>query len=275
MLVELVKGGRLGANPEAPLVRGRTGNLDKEPWKSVSPPEAAVEKRFIRPVYLGESIGPFRVFEPVQGVIPFDQDKGDVLSADAAQKRGFSRLADWLSKAEDLWEKHGKGKSTFAEKFDFYGLLSKQFPLARLRVVYAKSGANPAATVIEDGQAVIDHKLYWMSCKSKEEGYYLAAVLNSETARSRAEQWQSEGQWGKRDFDKAMLNLAIPLFDPTSKLHRELAAAAMHAEFVASRVEVKEGEYFVTTRTRIRRTLIEEGIAEDIEKLVEKLLGPA
>jgi hypothetical protein len=49
----------------------------------------------------------------------------------------------------------------------------------------------------------------------------------------------------------------------------------MHAEFVASRVEVKECEYFVTTRNRMRKTLVEEGIAGDIDKLVEKLLGPA
>lgn len=62
---------------------------------------------------------------------------------------------------------------------------------------------------------------------------------------------------------------------PEKDLH-ELAAAAMQAEYeyVAVRVEVKEGEYFVTTRNRIRRTLIEDGIAGEIEKLVEKLLGP-
>lgn len=36
----------------------------------------------------------------------------------------------------------------------------------------------------------------------------------------------------------------------------------------------KEGEYFVPTRNRIRKTLAEEGIAGDIDKLVEKLLGP-
>jgi hypothetical protein len=154
-------------------------------------------------------------------------------------------------------------------------LLSSQFPIANLRVVYAKSGSNPAAAIVEDERAIIDHKLYWMASKSKAEGQYLCAILNSETARGRAEQWQSEGQWGKRDFDKALLNLPIPDFDPKNELHKELAAAAMHAEFVASRVEVKEGEYFVTTRNRIRKTLVEEGIAEDIDKLVEKLLGPA
>jgi methylase of polypeptide subunit release factors len=274
MLVEFVQGGRLGQNPDVPLVVGRTGTLDKEPWKSVSPPEAAVEKRFIRPVYLGESIGPYRLFGHVYGVIPYDTDATDVLTSDAALARGFGKLANWLGKAEDLWNKYGKGSSTFAEKFDFYGLLSVQFPLAKLRVVYSKSGSNPAAAIIEDERAIIDHKLYWMACKSRDEAEYLCAIFNSETARARAEQWQSEGQWGKRDFDKALLNLPIPEFDPKNELHKELAAAAMHAEFVASRVEVKEGEYFVTTRNRIRKTLAEEGIAEDIDKLVEKLLGP-
>jgi SAM-dependent methyltransferase len=274
MLVEFVKGGRLGENPEVPLVRGRTGTLDKEPWKSVTPPEAAVERRFIRPVYLGESIGPFRLFDPVAGVIPYETDAKTILTSDAALARGYGKLANWLGKAEALWDEHSKGTSTFAEKFDFYGLLSSQFPLATVRVVYSKSGSNPAAAIVEDERAVIDHKLYWMSCKSRREAEYLSGILNSETARSRAEQWQSEGQWGKRDFDKAMLNLPIPEFQPTSDLHKELAAAAKHAEFVASRVEVKEGEYFVTTRGRIRKTLAEEGVAEDIDKLVEKLLGP-
>lgn len=80
---------------------------------------------------------------------------------------------------------------------------------------------------------------------------------------------------GETALRKAMFNLPIPIFDPNIDLHRELAAAAKHAEFVASRVEVKEGEYFVTTRNRIRKTLIEEGVAGDIDKLVEKLLGPA
>jgi hypothetical protein len=37
---------------------------------------------------------------------------------------------------------------------------------------------------------------------------------------------------------------------------------------------VKEGEYFVTTRGRIRKALAEDEIAGDIENLVEKLLGP-
>ena len=71
-----------------------------------------------------------------------------------------------------------------------------------------------------------------------------------------------------------MFNLSIPLFDPKVKLHRSLAEAAAKAETVASMVESKEDEYFVTTRKRIRAALVEDGIAGEIDKLVEKLLGP-
>jgi hypothetical protein len=161
------------------------------------------------------------------------------------------------------------------DRWNFSRALSSQFPIAPLRVVYAKAGTRPAAALIEDSRGVVENSLYWMACKTREEGRYLCAVLNSETARKRAELYQAEGQWGKRHFDKVMFNLPIPEFNPKNDLHKELAAATMHAEFVASRVEVKEGEYFVTTRNRIRKTLADEGIAGDIDKLVEKLLGPA
>lgn len=173
-----------------------------------------------------------------------------------------------------LWDEHGPKTMSFRQQCDYYGKLSAQFPIAPVRIVYSKAGTQPASAIIEDRDAIIDHKLYWMACNTRDEGLYLTAILNSETARARAEQWQSEGQWGKRDFDKAMFSLPIPPFEAKNELHKELAAAAMHAEFVVSRVEVKEGEYFVTTRNRIRKTLAEEGIAEDIDKLVEKLLAP-
>lgn len=271
-LVEPVEGGRLGANPEAPLVRGRTGTLDKEPWKRVAPPQGSVERDFVKRVYLGESIAPFRVLSSVLGVIPYDQGRKDVLTAASAGARGFTRLAQWLSNVEALWEKHGKGKSTFGQKVDFYRLLSKQFPLAQLRIVYSKSGTNPAATLIRDGTAIIDHKLYWMAAASENEGHYLTSIFNSEVARSRAEQWQSEGQFGKRDFDRAVLNLPIPIFDRADPLHRALAEKGRYAETIAAFVDVREGENFKTTRKRIREKLAEEGVSAEIEKLVEKLL---
>ena len=99
--------------------------------------------------------------------------------------------------------------------------------------------------------------------------------MNSETARAAAEHWQSEGQWGKRDFDKAVFNLPIPLFDAANPLHNALAKAAAKSEKVAAKVELKEGEHFPRTRKRIRQALIANGVAIQIEELVAQLIGVA
>ena len=117
-----------------------------------------------------------------------------------------------------------------------------------------------------------DHQ---MMVKTLAEADYLVAILNSETARAAAEHWQSEGQWGKRDFDKAVFNLPIPLFDPASPLHTALAKAAARAEKLAALVELKDGEHFTRSRKRIREALIANGIAGKIELLVAELIGTA
>jgi hypothetical protein len=204
ILVEKESAGRLGANPDAPVVRGRTGNLDKKPWKGVEPPRGAVEAQFIRPVYLGESIGPYRLFSSVNAVIPWDEKNGALLDSRKARNAGYVRLASWLANVEALWKLHGKGSTTFSQKINFYGLLTSQFPIRGPRVVYSKSGTNPAAAIISDNTAVIDHMLYWLRTRSLEEAYYLAAILNSEAARRRVESKQAQGQWGARHFDKVM-----------------------------------------------------------------------
>ena len=71
-----------------------------------------------------------------------------------------------------------------------------------------------------------------LSCRSiradveENEGHFLAAVLNSEAARSRVAHLQSRGQWGARDFDKVVFELPIPAYDSSSALHQELVLAA-------------------------------------------------
>jgi hypothetical protein len=97
--------------------------------------------------------------------------------------------------------------------------------LAPLRVVYAKAGTLPAACVLRDSKAVVDHKLYWTAVASAGEARYLAAILNSETARERTAKYQSRGQWGARDFDKVVFNLPIPRYGTKIKLQRDLADA--------------------------------------------------
>ena len=104
------------------------------------------------------------------------------------------------------------------------------------------------------------------------EACYLAAILNSETARSRVERYQSRGQWGARDFDKVMFNLPIPRFDAKNELHNSLATSAADAERAATHVEIPEGMKFQRARNLIRIALKEFGLSQRIDSLVEQLL---
>lgn len=267
--------GMLPPNPQAPLMRGRTGSQDKPPWKTLQPPEGVVDRDFLRPVLLGESIAPFRIVAPLKAVIPWDNERCELLDAAKAASRGYPMLAQWLQKTESIWNENGRNRRSFLEQYDYFGQLSAQFPIAPIRVVYTKAGTNLAACVIRDENAVIDHKLYWARVENLNEGGYLCGILNSETLRASVEQYQSQGQWGARDFDKYVFNLPFPKFDESNSLHQEIAEAAKTAEDVARAVPEKESEYFVTTRKRVRDALAEHGISEELESFVGELLKVA
>lgn len=269
--VERKQMGRLGHDLSAPAVVSRRSTQEKKPWKDLPGVEGKVEIDFLRPVLLGESILPYRVWAPLEAVIPVDE-KGVVLDADAALNRGFDGLNGWMRKAEKVWNEHRPSEISLLQQFDYYGKLSSQFPAPKLRVVYAKAGTLLAATVVRDSNFVIDHKLYWSAPTSEGEACYLTAILNSETARARAEKWQSRGQWGARDFDKVMFNLPILRYDAKNETHAALAKAAAKAEKIAATVAFPEGVKFQRARKFVRDALLDAGVAQEIDALVARLL---
>jgi len=268
--------GRLGPNPNAPMVVSKRSPLEKSPWKNLDTIENQVEAEFIRPIFLGESILPYRVLHAFEGIVPISETFEALDSAAANHElRQHSKLAEWMKKAEKLWSENAASDSmTLIGRWNYQRGLTNQFPIPPIRVVYAASGSQPAAVIVRDEQAVIEHKLYWATMAGELEANYLCAILNSEAARARAEQYQSRGQFGARDFDKVIFNLPIPRFDAKVKLHADLAAAGARAEAAAALVVLKDGEKFQRARKRVRDALIADGVAGDIEKLVEKLLGP-
>jgi len=273
LTVQNAQTGRLGVNPTNPLIESRRSVQEKPPWKSVPSLRRNMESEFLYPLYLGESIAPFRVLSPILSVIPWHSEQNCLLSSSDAQSRGYAFLAGWLADAERLWSQYGSGKRTLMEQLDYFGQLTAQFPMARLRVVYSKAGTLPAAALLTDIKGIADHKLYWVKVETVAEGRYLLSILNSETARQKAEHLQSRGQWGARDFDKVILSLPIPHFDNSNKLHNALVKAAAHAEKVATAVQLREGMHFIRARKEIRNALLDDGIAQKIDLLVAELLG--
>jgi hypothetical protein len=266
--------GRIGMNPASPRVVSRRYSQEKKPWKDLVSIEANVEIEFIRPVLFGESILPYRVFRPFEGVIPITSE-GDVLNSEAAANRGFGGLRAWMQAAEAAWSANAQRESmTLIDRWNYHNELGAQFPIPRLRVVYAKAGTLPAACLVRD-EAIIDHMLYWARPRSELEGCYLAAILNSETARARIAAMQARGQWGARHFDKVMFNLPIPPFELSQPLHNERAVTAAEAERIAAAFELPATVRFQRARKLIRDALTEARIAPQIDNLVARLLDEA
>ncbi|MER8367837.1 hypothetical protein [Mesorhizobium sp. M1378] len=140
--------GALGADPNAPYVVSRRSTQEKPPWKSLPGLEGRVEKEFLRPVLLGESILPYRVWRPFEGVIPVTA-KGEMLSSDTALNRGYQGIAEWMREAEATWKANASESNSLSlkQRWDYHGELSSQFPVAPMRIVYAASGTNPAACI--------------------------------------------------------------------------------------------------------------------------------
>jgi SAM-dependent methyltransferase len=254
-------------------VRSHRSPLEKEPWKSLPDLAAAVEEHFIRPVLLGESIVPFDVAMPFEGVIPWTKGTG-FLDGEHATIDQFPGFAKWCRQAESLWMAHrSSDKRTLLEQLNYIGQLGAQFPIAALRVVYTKSGSTLTAAVVSDGRAVIDHKLYWAPVSSVAEGRYLCGVLNAPCFTEAIRPYQSTGAFGPRDFDKYVWKPKTPLFKPSADLHLTIAALAERAEPVARSVAPPVKGGFQRYRRDVRTAIAKTGISKQLDAAVAELLG--
>jgi len=143
-----------------------------------------------------------------------------------------------------------------------------------MRVLYTKAGTRLSAARVAANDTVVDHKAYWAPARSAEEAGYLVALLNSAAVLAKITDLQPHGQRDKRDFDNLVWTLPIPEYDPAEPLHRDLAAAASHAEAIAAAVPLADAQHFTAKRRAIRAALAEDGVAAEIEALVDALLPP-
>ena len=118
-LVERKVLGRLGGSQAAPFVVSRRSTQEKMPWRTLPGVEHAVEAEFLHPVLLGESILPYRVFRPFEGVVPVTS-KSEILDAAGAANRGYLGLHAWMMAAEAAWAANAEnGAMTLIERWNY------------------------------------------------------------------------------------------------------------------------------------------------------------
>ena len=275
-IVEPEPTSRLGGRRDAPRMHGRAGILDKLPWTRVEPPRGAVETPFLRQLVLGESLAPYRLLEAVTAVIPLDGAR--LLDAAGAAEAGHRHLAAWLRDVEEKWAEHSSRRRdgglsmTLTQRIDHMHNLSAQAGPSIIRVLYTKSGTRLSATSIIGGDTLVDHMAYWAPARSQNEANYLMAILNSGVVLGRISEFQPHGQRDKRHFDNLVWTLPIPEYDPAEAVHRDLAAAARRAEDIAANVDLSRAHHFTAKRRAIRDALAADGVAAEIDALVDALL---
>lgn len=268
--VERRTAGPLGAVAgRTPIVSSRSVN-EKKPWKDLPSIEGVVENAFLRPMYSGESLLPYRVANPLLALVPAID--GRLLRTDE-QIALNPGLADWWRRAERLWNDNRKNEElSLIEQLDWMGKLSSQLPPPRLRVIYNSSGMHVAAAKLRDPRGLLNNKLYWCAARSEEEADYLCALLNSPVTTEFVRPLMSYGK-DERDVHKHVWKLPIPEFDPANRALARLAELGGLAERLVCEVDVDPELHFATSRRRIREHLVENPDAREIDDLVFELLS--
>ena len=275
-------------------VSPRRSAQEKAPWKSLQVPRfnsQPVETEHVRDVYLGETLAPYLLLDPLQAVLPLSKSSGH-LSKNNGGVHGVDRTSlgermrrRWRIAAE-TWEEH-KGqnsKLTLIDQIDYMGKLSIQDGVefqCEWKVVYVQSG-RPTASAINGSHFRVDYTLFWVPCESEFEARFLAAIINSETLLKALEPLMPKGQFGARHVEKHLWRLPIPEYDDSDSLHVEIAQAgedaavgakALWDEIRAEREETGQSTSVTVARREIRKWLSESSEGQRVEELVGRLLG--
>ena len=137
---------------------------ERRPWKQLPSLTGVVESEFIRPFHNGENVFPYRVGETGMVVVPCNR-RGLLDNAEIELSPGFSQ---WWEQAEEVWQNNRTSERlSLFQRLDYQSTLSKQFPVAPLRVVYNRAGMHLVAAKVINPRALIANGLYWASVQTE------------------------------------------------------------------------------------------------------------
>ncbi|HEX6500176.1 MAG TPA: N-6 DNA methylase [Micromonosporaceae bacterium] len=270
VFVNELPAGPIGVGAGRVAVESYRPPLENKSWRKAPSIKGTVERAFVRPIHLGETLLPYKMLRPLRAVLPVST-KGLLTPEMIEDHPG---LASWWASAEETWSvyKVPNDESSLLQRIDTFEQLTAQIPTSRHRVVYSKAGNTIAAARLDDPEVIIDHKLYWAAASSESEARYLTAVLNSTTVLERVRPLQAVGLFGGRDIDKNVFAVPIPTYDGGSPLHQSLVGLASDAERIVAGLDLSAVRDFKRARKVVRDHLSAVGISAQIDQAVEELV---
>ena len=273
-------------------VNPRRGSQDKSPWRDLDLTAISgqtIETQHVYNVYLGETLAPYACLDPLKALLPIRKSDREIqFDPDGVGGIRLGGLERWMrdrwQTVSGLWERHKAAatKLSLVGQLDYYGKLSSQLEWQRspgdrtVRVVYTQAG-QPTAALLKDKEAIVDTRLYWITCRDIDEANYLLAIINSEALYAGVMRYMSKGQFGARDLHKHLWKIPIPEHDADSMLHAEVSEAGKAAAVGAARelADLRENRGTVTVtiaRRELRKWLQTSLEGQAVEAAVAKLL---
>lgn len=250
-------------------IRSCRSVYEKKPWKDMPDLSGVVEAEVVRPYFNGDSVFPYRAYNPGMVVLPCGRN--GILAPDQIELNpGFFQ---WWERAAQIWnERRTNDNMSLVQRLDYQTGLSKQFPIPVLRIVYNRAGMHVVAAKITDRRAIIANGLYWASVRTEAEANYLCAILNAPITTELVRPLMSYGK-DERDIHKAPWELPIPTFDEQDVIHSRLSELGAAAERIAATFDIDAGLHFSATRRHIRQLI--EGTPEgrEINEIVYELIS--
>lgn len=242
---------------------------EQKPYKALPSVSGIVETEFLRPVFSGENLLPYRLREPLLGVAPCNGNR----PLKPAEIELYPALSQWWRQAEDLWEANRSSERlTLMDQLDYHGKLSKQLPIAPFRVVYNKSGMHLVAAKLRDTRALIASGLYWAAFYDEDEADYLCTIMNCSVTTEFVRPYMSYGK-DERDIHKHVWQVPIPAYDPDNAAHQELVLLGRGLAMTVGAAEIDEGLHFPLARQRLRQLIDAQQEAIRVSEIVFELLS--
>ncbi len=194
-----------------------------------------IEKIFSYKTFLNKNLIPFYLKQKKHVFLPLNEK----FELEMPFLQTYTKAHNFYREMNEFYQKNKKSTSdieTLFSNINYWNKLTKQRDLQSFIVVYNASGSSIKAAVLKNmkKKLIIGSENYYYSTNSKNEAYYLCAILNSPRISESIKLIKSSRHIHKRPF-----SFPIPLYEENNEVHDQLARKALKCESIARNLFAK------------------------------------
>jgi hypothetical protein len=200
--------------------------------------QTVIEPNLVYPLLRGRDVSRWKAEPSAYIIIPNRTDKLAGIP-EAEMKRDYPKTFAYFKKFEDQLRKRSGFKQYFNSDDPFYSIYNVgPYTMTPHKVLWREQSSEFQAARISpraDRAVIPDHKLMSVSCSSEDEASYLNALLGSSPCKIIVVSYAISTSTSTHVLE----HIAIPAFEPTSAIHKQLAKLSKQCGEAAIRGDAK------------------------------------